>query len=261
MPLASLELAPPELSLPGEPCPLSQASCFLAGSLSDCPRRSACRSFAAAFAVRASPFEPGRRILAVASPVASTHPSVNRTFPSAPCQHWARRMTAGTPASKPCSPRESVPRRPSPWPDGSHAAGALLGFSPSRALSTTVRVRSLVSTHARSSKPLPRTPPGIQPPRLHSAIRTPTPGSRAQDPSIRASIERSASPSSGDPAHKRFASAMCASRQPRSTPCRASSNGASCPCPLSAAPRASLPLAAHPLVEGARRWTSKTQLS
>jgi len=99
-------------------------------------------------------------------------------------------MTAGTPASKLCSPRESVPRRPSPWPDGSHAAGALMGFSPSRALSTTVRVRSLVSTHARSSKPLPRTPPGIQSSRLHSAIRTPTPGSRAQDPSIRASIER-----------------------------------------------------------------------
>jgi len=72
--------APPELSLPGEPCPLSQASCFLAGSLSDCPRRSACRSFAAAFLVRASPFEPGRRIPAVASPVASTRLSANRTF-------------------------------------------------------------------------------------------------------------------------------------------------------------------------------------
>jgi len=47
--------APPELSLPGEPCPLSWAFCFLAGSLSDIRRRSACRSFAAAFALRASP--------------------------------------------------------------------------------------------------------------------------------------------------------------------------------------------------------------
>jgi len=33
----------------------------------------------------------------------------------------------------------------------------------------------------------------------------------------------------------------CASRQLRSAPCRALKNGASCPCPLSAAPRASLP--------------------
>jgi len=41
--------APPELSLPGEPYPLSRAVCFLAGSLSDRRRRDACRTFAAAF--------------------------------------------------------------------------------------------------------------------------------------------------------------------------------------------------------------------
>jgi hypothetical protein len=36
----------------------------------------------------------------------------------------------------------------------------------------------------------------------------------------------------------------CASRQPRPAPCRALKDGASCPCPLSAALRASLPLTA-----------------
>jgi len=41
--------APPELSLPGEPYPLSRVFCFLAGSLSDCRRRSACRIFTSAF--------------------------------------------------------------------------------------------------------------------------------------------------------------------------------------------------------------------
>jgi len=55
--------APPELSLPGEPYPLSRATCFLVGSLSDCRRRSACGRFTAAFPYRASslPLEPTRR--------------------------------------------------------------------------------------------------------------------------------------------------------------------------------------------------------
>jgi len=67
--------APPELSLPGEPYPLSRATCFLVGSLSDRRRRSACGRFTAAFPFapalcRSSPpegrpgtHEPGRRSL------------------------------------------------------------------------------------------------------------------------------------------------------------------------------------------------------
>lgn len=55
--------APPELSLPGEPYPLSRAFYFLAGSLSDRRRRRACRIFTTAFTFPASsgPHAPTRR--------------------------------------------------------------------------------------------------------------------------------------------------------------------------------------------------------
>jgi hypothetical protein len=49
------------------------------------------------------------------SPVASTRVSAPHV-PSTSRRHWARRLTAGTPTSKPCSPRESVLRLPRPWP-------------------------------------------------------------------------------------------------------------------------------------------------
>jgi len=52
----------------------------------------------------------------------------------------------------------------------------------------------------------------------------------------------------------------CASRQPRPAPCRALKDGASCPCPLSAAPRASLPFTPVSPGRGDGRWTSKTLL-
>ena len=119
--------------------------------------------------------EPGRRFPAVASPVASTRLSAPHV-PSPSHRHWARRLEAGTPASKLCSPRESVPRRPLRLARLRPPVGALLGFSPSRALSTTVR-GSVTRVDARGGQtPVPRTPPGAQPSRLHSATRTPTPG-------------------------------------------------------------------------------------
>jgi len=69
--------APPELSLPREPCPLSRTVASL---------RVRSPSFAGAASAGASRslspprrHEPGRRFLAVASPVASTHPKVRRT--------------------------------------------------------------------------------------------------------------------------------------------------------------------------------------
>jgi len=84
-------------------------------------------------------------------------------------------------------------------------------------------------------------------------------GSRAQDPSIHSvyrtpciTVERRPSSPSASRA------LPCASRQPRPAPCRALKDGASCPCPLSAAPRASLPFTVGPLGEGSGRWTSKT---
>lgn len=55
--------------------------------------------------------ETGRGFPAIASPVASTHRSAPHV-PSPPYRHWARRLAAGTPASKLCSPRESVQRPP-----------------------------------------------------------------------------------------------------------------------------------------------------
>jgi hypothetical protein len=119
--------------------------------------------------------EPGRGIPAIVSPVASTHRSAPHV-PSTPHQRWARRLTAGTPASELCSPRESVPRHPRNLARPKEPVGALLGFSPSRALSTTVLGSvSRVDMHGGRS-PFPRTSPGAQPSRLHAATRTPTPG-------------------------------------------------------------------------------------
>jgi hypothetical protein len=119
--------------------------------------------------------EPGRGIPAIVSPVASTHRSAPHV-PSTPHQRWARRLTAGTPASELCSPRESVPRHPRYLARPKVPVGALLGFSPSRALSTTVPGSvSRVDMHGGQS-PFPRTSPGAQPSRLHAATRTPTPG-------------------------------------------------------------------------------------
>jgi hypothetical protein len=108
-----------------------------------------------------------------ASPVASTHRSVPHV-PSSSHLRWARRLTAGTPASKLCSPRESVPRRPRNLARPRTPVGALLGFSPSRALSTTVP--GSVSRVGTQKAFASRAPPGAQPSRLHSVTRTPTPG-------------------------------------------------------------------------------------
>jgi hypothetical protein len=97
--------------------------------------------------------------------------------PSSSHQHWARRLAAGTPTSKPCSPRESVPRRPHRLARLRPPVGALLGFSPFRAFSTTVRGSvTRVSTRGGLEAPHPRAPPGARPSRLHSATRSPTPG-------------------------------------------------------------------------------------
>jgi hypothetical protein len=106
----------------------------------DCRRRSACRSFAVAFACRASSLpieptrrwivthEPGRRFPAIVSPVASTRSVSEPHAPSSSYRHWARRLAAGTPTSKLCSPRESVLRRPLRLARLRPPVGALLGF-------------------------------------------------------------------------------------------------------------------------------------
>jgi hypothetical protein len=111
---------PSELSLLEEPYPLSRASCFLAGSRSTCPT--------ARHEPRDSrPLSPSRRPLAAAGPKARRtgrpgrrFPGVARTLRVTRCRArlcsalvsirpGSPDTAAGTPASKPCSPRESVP--------------------------------------------------------------------------------------------------------------------------------------------------------
>lgn len=179
---------PPELSLPGEPYPLSRATCFLAGSppiAAGAATTGASRPLSPnlpALCHTRPPgggpgtHEPGRWIPAIASPAASTHRSVPHV-PSPSHSRWAHRLTTGTPASKPCSPRESVPRRPRYLARPGPPVGALLGFfSPSRALSITVRGSVSRRDTRRGRSPEPRAPLGAQPSRLHAATRTPTPG-------------------------------------------------------------------------------------
>jgi len=115
--------SPPELSLPGEPHPLSRAVASLrvrsptTASAAPAGISRPLSPIAPALRHTRPPedgpgtHEPGRRIPASASPAASTHRSVPHV-PSRPYRHWARRLVAGTPASKLCSPRESVQRRP-----------------------------------------------------------------------------------------------------------------------------------------------------
>jgi len=174
--------------------------------------------------------------------VRSPQPASELHVPSPSHRHWARRLAAGTPVSKLCSPRESVRRRSQTLARLKPTVGALLGFSPSRVFSTTVR-GSVTRIGARG---------GLEAPchvRLWVSSRhgcIPRPGLRrwVHEPRIRRyaeSIELRASPSGGDPAHRTPLERSCA---PATSPIRALTgveDGASCPCPLSAAPRASLP--------------------
>jgi len=156
-------------------------------SLSDCRRRRAAGIFAIAFpaapalCLRAPPKRCSRRMSRDESSLRSlgdhldTPLSVARTIvPSR--RHWARRLAAGTPASKPCSPRESV-RSTTPSPGQGEAAASVLSWvsSPLELSPPRSRVRYLAPTHAAGTSPVLRTPPGTQPPRYVSEARAPTP--------------------------------------------------------------------------------------
>jgi len=271
MPLASLEL-------PFRAFPSRGAVPALAGLVTslwfvfDCRRRRACGTFAVAFPVSRQLFalrthpeaDPGRMSRddgSSRSLVRSTQPASELHVPSPSLRHWAHRLAAGTPASKLCSPRESVRRRSQTLARLKPTVGALLGFLPFRALSTTVP-GSVSRTGARG---------GLEAPghaRLWVSSRRACiarPGLRrwVREPRIRRyaeSIELHVSPSGGDPAHRAPLERSCA---PATSPIRALTgveDGASCPCPLSAAPRAFLPFTLDS-PEGApdagprRRWT------
>jgi len=129
---------PSELSLPEEPYPLSRASCFLAGSRSTACKRGGTETFAAGFPLAptlcsSSPFRacwtrgPGRRFLATARRGRRTRKRARRSLVLLDLAGLAWHV-AGTPASKLCSPRESVRAGALPWPGWCSGVGALLGF-------------------------------------------------------------------------------------------------------------------------------------
>jgi hypothetical protein len=186
--------------------------------------------------------EPGRRFPAIVSPVASTRSVSEPHVPSPSYRHWAHRLAAGTPASKLCSPRESVLRRPLRLARLRPPVGALLGFFAlqsslhngsgfgiSRRRTQGAEAPCYVHLRAPSRRGcIPR--PGLR--RL---------GSRTQDPSIRRvdrtpriTVERRSS----SPGASRAPCTPTTCSRPRP---RGRKAGASCSCPLSAAPRAFLP--------------------
>jgi len=103
--------APPELSLPGEPCSLSRASASLRVRSSDRTRRGARRFFTTAFpgSRRLESRDDGSSQSLVRSPRRTRRHAARSVrsprTPGSPC-------TTGTPASKLCSPRGSVPHAP-----------------------------------------------------------------------------------------------------------------------------------------------------
>ena len=211
--------APPELSLPGEPCPLSRVVASVRVRSPSFVRRGVPGCFTIAFPA-APAREPGRRFLAVASPVASTHPKVRHTYRPLPVnaglavyERHARFEALLPPGVR------SV--RPSPW-------------------------------QARASRPVLSW--GCRPPEL-SPRTTPGPVSRA---GARAGLDTPATHVSGRPASR-----GCRPRtehrlgvhEPRVRRRAPSQNRyalpSSCrPCPLSAAPRASLPFTSRSPAKG-----------
>lgn len=109
--------------------------CFLAGSSPTAARRGARQALHDRFHPRAAPLapdEPGRRNRDVRSPQPPDRAPAKGH--GRPCLHRARRLVAGTPASKPCSPRKHVPFCDT-HPGQGEAAGPLLSWDfPSAAL-------------------------------------------------------------------------------------------------------------------------------
>jgi len=90
----------------------------------------------------------------------------------------ARRLAAGTPASKLCSPRESV-LATILYPGQGKTAGSVLSwaFSPREfAPPKSFRVRYLASTRGIGDEPRFHVSPGTQPSRYVRETRAPTPG-------------------------------------------------------------------------------------
>jgi hypothetical protein len=138
---------PAELSLPGEPYPLSRASFFLAGSWSTAADAT-CSGFRGRFPHRAGLVAarqagPGARLRSRdCGSLRSLRSHQRRAEARRPYDRSLERRdspvdAAVTPASKLCSPRESVHILPPPWPgDGRRSvlswAGSPLEHAPAR---------------------------------------------------------------------------------------------------------------------------------
>jgi hypothetical protein len=279
---------PSELSLLEEPYPLSRASCFLAGSRSTAQRRGTILGFR-------GPFRRSRRPLATAGPKARRTGRPGRRFPGV-----ARRRTSRVAAlvydvssligrarrtRRPARPLRSFAplespfsRRPIPWPGHGRPVGALLGFfCPPRPPCGSRRVHSPLESAPATrglglrddergrDEPVPRAPRERTPLAMHFARFSLRPW--GLEPTVRRRvrpIEPFTSPTSSDPARRRFREAPTRrSPVPSEAAWEACAPSAHlidetcCPRPLAAAPRASLVLrpraAARGHVGGPRR--------
>jgi hypothetical protein len=242
MPLASLEL--PSRAFPSRGAvPALAGRCFRAGSLSDYRRRNAAGRFAIAFAAAPAlcPYappgggsrthEPGRQFPAVASRSlghAAKRDFADRPFPS----------TLGSPVSSRHARFEALlpsgvrsPDDPMPWPGRGRRVGALLGFFPSRACSTTVQGPvSRVGARGRD-EPCTSYVAGNSAASLRS--RDPSSDAWGHEPRIRQCaepIEPRTPPSDSDPAVNRISRTRL--RQPPAPPAACATCEAICPRPL-----------------------------
>jgi hypothetical protein len=192
MPLAPLESPFRAFSLPRSRAWLSPGPCFLAGSRTTAAWRDVPECFHDRFP---RPADPLPRLALAGSPDAgagkdgslrplrrsAVHAAKRADSDRLARARRARPLAAGTPASKPCSPRKvrsRVDRYPGRGND--QRAGALLGFIPSRALSSDTpgsvlrrgarrTGRSREASVSRSSWPRqfsrgPFSDPGLMPP-------------------------------------------------------------------------------------------------
>jgi len=256
MPLASLEL--PYRAFPSRGAVPTLAGLVLpCGFASDCRRRSVCRSFTIDFSGRddSLPGEahpegepPNGRMSRDDGSLRSLGRSPRCTRESAPHvpspshRHWARRLAAGTPASKLCSPRESVREDLMPLARVRPPAGALLGLLSLQSLLHHGSGSGISRRHTQGAEApcyVRRRAPSHRGCIPRSGLRRL--GSRTQDPPIRRVYRTRRITVRRRPSSlKRLASASA----PAASSIRALAgveDGASCPCPLSAALHVSLP--------------------
>jgi hypothetical protein len=147
-----------------------------------------------------------------------------------------------------------------PWPGRDRRVGALLGFSLSRAFSTTVQ--GPVSRVDARGRDEPCTTHASGNPAVSLRSRDPSPDAQDHDPGIRqhaGSIEPRMPPSGSDPARNALHERDRASHQPRSPLARLAERLARAPSRRRPTPPA--PFTTPSPGEGESRWTSETHRS